>query len=547
MNHVPEPIPDPTVSRQADDPVRAAVSFMSRHETAIMVSILSLISVICFVWYLTNGLGIAYNDARSHLDIGRRVVEGLNTGIAQVGSVWLPLTHALMTLTVWNDFMWHSGLAGALWSMIAFVATGVLIARYLRELGVGALGRWVGVALFASNLNILYLQSTAMTELMLLATMTAGCYFFLVWYRRQDLLLLVLSALFIMLSTLVRYDGWFLLFFATVLLAAHVFRPGGYAKTEGTVVLFASLGGFGVLLWLLWNGLIFGDPFYFAFGPYSAHHQQDILEGAGVLPTKGEWILSAKIYLYAMAYNIGAFTLLLGLAGAAALWSDRRRSRDTRTASVLLIAPLLFNVLALYLGHSVLYIQGISGESWFNVRYGIMMLPSFAIFTGYLVDRLRVLRTSIILLLVFVTIFSFLGKDAVTIDDAVIGASQKDVSGVAGWLREHARREEGFILVSAASHDAVIFASDLPMKRFIHEGAGRYYDEAIEHPSSWARWIVTLTGSDNDTTWRQLKDHPEFTDRYRLVESYPFADIYELRPEYIDTLHTRADLPPERY
>ena len=36
--------------------------------------ILSVVSVIFFITYFRNGLGLAYNDARSHLDIGRRVV-----------------------------------------------------------------------------------------------------------------------------------------------------------------------------------------------------------------------------------------------------------------------------------------------------------------------------------------------------------------------------------------------------------------------------------------------------------------------------------------
>src|SRR5579864_5380288 len=84
---------------------------------------LSIISVVSFIIFYFNGLGLAYNDARSHLDIGRRVVEGLKPGLAQLGSVWLPLPHLLMIPTVWNDFMWHSGLSGALQSMISYVAT----------------------------------------------------------------------------------------------------------------------------------------------------------------------------------------------------------------------------------------------------------------------------------------------------------------------------------------------------------------------------------------------------------------------------------------
>src|ERR1700733_6923779 len=143
-------------------------AFFERHVTVILFFILSMISIATYLYYYSNGLGVAYNDARSHLDIARRVVENLKPGFAQLGSVWLPLPHLLATLTVWNDFMWHSGLAGALESMIAYVFSGIIIYRILKVLSVSMIGRLTGVLVYALNMNILYMQSTAMTELLLL-------------------------------------------------------------------------------------------------------------------------------------------------------------------------------------------------------------------------------------------------------------------------------------------------------------------------------------------------------------------------------------------
>lgn len=512
-----------------------------RRGILIIGSALSVLSLAAFIFYYLNGLGIAYNDARSHLDIGRRVVEGLNPGFAQLGSVWLPLTHLMMGLTIWNDFMWHSGLSGAIQSMIAFVATGILIYMYLSEIDVGWTGRLVAVALFAVNINVLYLQSTAMTELVLLGTMTAGAYYLLRWFKTENILYLVYSAFFIMLASLVRYDGWFMFFFVALLISLYLYQKYGFEKAEGTFIFFCTLAGLGVALWLLWNTLIFKDPLYFAFGPYSAHSQQDQLSQAGVLPSKGHWYFSLKVFMYAMAYNIGAFTMFLGFWGAAALWLNKKISYAIRMATVALAAPLVFNVLALYLGHSVLYIQGISGATWFNVRYGIMMMPSIAIFVGYLVHHLKPIRLPLIAMLVFVTFFSFASHDAVTIDDAQVGSSQKNVTEVSSWLRNNAADKPGFILISAASHDSVIFSSGLPMKKFIHEGTGSYYDAALANPDQWARWIVVRSYSDDDSTWRAMKDNPGFQ-RFQLVDHYPFADIYELKSEYLGGLNTEPIL-----
>src|SRR4030042_2715897 len=98
-----------------------------RLDVKIIIFVLGLVAVMTYFQYYQSGIGLAYNDARSHLDIGRRVVEGLTPGLAQLGSVWLPLPHLLMIPTIWNDFFWHSGLSGAIISMISFICLGVIV------------------------------------------------------------------------------------------------------------------------------------------------------------------------------------------------------------------------------------------------------------------------------------------------------------------------------------------------------------------------------------------------------------------------------------
>ncbi len=525
--------------------LESSKKFVEKYILLILIGALIAISVVYFVNYFNNGLGLAYNDARSHLDIGRRVVEGLKPGLAQLGSVWLPLPHLLMVPTVWNDFFWHSGLSGALQSMLAFISTAVIIYLFLKELGVSIFGRIIGVLVFVANLNILYLQSVAMTELLLLATMTAGVYQLFLWYKRDQLINLIYSSVFIMLASLIRYDGWFLLAYASVLVIYKMLKTKGLKAAEGTFVFFATLAAFGVFLWLLWNLLIFKDPFYFALGEFSAKAQQDQLESAGVLATKNNLLLSTKIYLYALFYNSYTIPAIFAMFGAVILWTDKKMKSGLKIVTTALFAPLAFNIIALYMGHSVLFVQGISGNTWFNVRYGIMMMPSIAIFIGYLVNRLKDFRWVIVGLLSFVLLFAFLNYDAVTIDDARVGSSQKNVSEVSGYLADNAASEKGFILISAASHDAIIFSSGLPMKRFIHEGTGAYWESATITPDHWARWIVMRSYDDNDHTWRFVSKAPGF-DNYELVASYPFADVYELKEEFRDTLNTEPVLGKQK-
>lgn len=505
----------------------------------IVALVLSVVSIYFYLHFLFNGLGLSYNDARSHLDIGRRVVEGLKPGLAQLGSVWLPLNHMLMVPLIWNDWAWHSGFAGAFWNMLSFVGTGLLIYKYLEKIKVDMLGRLFGVFVFASNLNVLYLQSTAMTEPLLLFTMTASCYYLMLWLKEDRLLDLIKASFWVMLSTLVRYDGWFLLAYVTAIVALSTWRKRGFKTAKGMTFLFLTLGAVGTVLWFGWNLLIFKDPLYFALGPYSAHAQQMQMLAAGALPTKGNPGLSLQVYLYSMIYNSVATVAFGGMIAAVVMWFDKKIDASVRLASTALWAPFMFNVLALILGFSVIFIQGISGDTWFNVRYGVMLMPTLAIFLGYIVNRLKDFRWVIIGLTLFVTFFAFINVDSVSIDDARVGSSQKNVTEVSGWLNKNTKDKPGFILISAASHDAIIFSSNLPMKKFIHEGTGAYWESATIAPDRWARWIIMRTHDTNDSTFKFVGKAPGFV-KYRLVESFPFADIYEIKDEFLRDVNTEA-------
>lgn len=524
-------------------------TLFAKYQLWLVFTLLTIISVYYFIYYLNNGLGLNYNDARSHLDIGRRVVEGLKPGLAQLGSVWLPLNHLLMVPLIGSDWAWHSGFAGALWNMLSFVGTGLVIYKFLEKLKVGTLGRLLGVAVFAANLNVLYLQSTAMTEPILLFTMTVGCYYLLKWHQDDAVLDLIKSAFWIMLATLVRYDGWFLLGFAGLLVmrqiwARHTRRVKlgeAWSRVEGVAIMFGTLAGVGVLAWFGWNQLIFGDALYFALGPFSAHAQQLVMESAGALPTKYDLLLSIKVYFYALLYSSYTYPAILALIGLIVMWRDKLISSFTKWGVMSMLAPLIFNILALYLGFSVIYVQGISGDTWFNIRYGVMLVPTIAILIGYLIDRAKTFRLLILGSLFFVLFFAFTNRDAVSIDDATVGSSQKNVSEVSGYLNKYAGGKPGFILISAASHDAIIFSSGLPMKRFIHEGTGKYWENALIYPDRWARWIVMRTYDDADLAWKSVSKADGFK-YYKKVQSYPFADVYELDESMLPLLNTEANI-----
>lgn len=506
---------------------------------------LSIISIAMFSFYYHNGLGLAYNDARSHLDIGRRVLEGLKPGLAQIGSVWLPLPHLLMIPTIWIDWMWHSGLSGALVSMAAYVMTAIVIVKILEVLEAGKFAQLIAVLVFAFNLNVLYLQSTAMTELLLMFTMTAAAYFLLLWIKVDKIVYLINTGIFVMLASLTRYDGWFLFGYTALLVALKAWKSKGWRAVEGVSLIFSTMAALGIVMWFGWNIAIFGDPLYFISGPYSARSQQKVIEASGMLQTKGNWGFSLFTYTYDVILSIGIVPLIFCIFGLASYLANTRKSWLDRLASTTLLVPFFFNVLALYLGQSAIFLQGISADTWFNVRYGTLILPAVAIFVGYFTHVYRNFRPVLLVILIMVTLVSYTSQDAIAIDDALVGSSQKNVSEVSNWLKQNAAAEPGFVMISAASHDAILFSSMLPMKKFIHEGTGKYWESAGQAPDRWAKWLVMRTNDLSDQTFAlMLKNGQLF--KYELIASYPFADIYQLKQEYWGQVETEPTLGKQK-
>src|SRR5260221_1290893 len=111
-----------------------------------------------------QGWTLYYGDAEAHLNIARRLVDSRNPGPGQIGTVWLPLPHLLMLPFVKDDWLWRSGLAGAIPSAFCLVIAGAFLFAAVRlELGTTAAGA-VSVALFALNPNLSHLSSAPLAE-----------------------------------------------------------------------------------------------------------------------------------------------------------------------------------------------------------------------------------------------------------------------------------------------------------------------------------------------------------------------------------------------
>ncbi|MET0979867.1 MAG: glycosyltransferase family 39 protein [Candidatus Saccharimonadales bacterium] len=186
--------------------------------------IASVISVIAFFYFQALGVTLSYKDAISHLDIARRVIDSPTTGLAQLGGVWLPLPHILAMPFIWIDALYYSGFAGSIVSMLAYVGTSVLLYKIVYSLTNHQLASVVAATIFMTNPNVLYMQSTPMTELLLFACMAGMVYGMQQWAITDQSKYLVGAAVAGLMGTMTRYEAWVLLAVMTVLVVYIAWR-----------------------------------------------------------------------------------------------------------------------------------------------------------------------------------------------------------------------------------------------------------------------------------------------------------------------------------
>ncbi|MDP9264369.1 MAG: family 2 glycosyl transferase, partial [Acidobacteriota bacterium] len=143
-------------------------------EGLVVVLLAAGAALAALLYYFRQDALLLYGDAVAHLHIARRVVDGRYPGPFELGTVWLPLPHILLLPFVAVDWMWRTGVAGAVVSMVSYVAGSAGVFRLVRGMvAPESAGRrvapWLAAAIFALNPNLLYLQTTAMTEPLYLA------------------------------------------------------------------------------------------------------------------------------------------------------------------------------------------------------------------------------------------------------------------------------------------------------------------------------------------------------------------------------------------
>jgi hypothetical protein len=489
---------------------------------------------------------LLFGDAVAHLSIARRVFDSLNPGFRQLGSVWLPLPHLLLLPFVQKMAWWQTGLAGAWPSMACYVLGCVGIYRMAR-LWLPISGGFIAALFYAVNPGLLYMQTTAMTEPLFLAEMIWSALLIAehgralkAGDRRRSSRLLIAAGLVLVCAVYTRYDGWIYAAFAWLVVAwgvrLHIREHVGGAFVLFTVLLLAA-----PVIWLAYNAKQFGDPLDFIRGPHSAKAIDERTTAPGSPHYPGWHSMRVASLYFLKAAEMGAVPLrwgnrLLWLSIAGTVIAIWRWHAKGIAAALLLWIPLPFYAYSIAYGSVPIFIPPWWPHSWYNVRYGMEMIPVFALFLAFLLCEgvgLAVKRwpwaqgwivfaAAVVIVVNSVVLMRerpFVLQEAVANSRTRIPFEQSLAEAL------ETLQQQGMILMYTSEHPGALQRAGIPLKRTIDEGDYYQWPGALQHPAQSAAVVVTTEG---DAVARAVAAHPEGLTLVDVVCStgQPCARIY---------------------
>ncbi|MGA3080632.1 MAG: hypothetical protein ABSD44_04530 [Terracidiphilus sp.] len=490
-------------------------------------------SIAAILWSWRHGALLNYGDAVAHLHIARRVFDARLPRLTELGSVWLPLPHILMLPFVQVYSWWANGIAGLIPSALAYLAACAGIYRLAR--------RWLpptasalALAFFALNPNLLYLQTTAMTEPLFVCEMVWVAVWLVEWRSalNEDLkkarrtLCLIAAALIAAIFT--RYDGWVMALVAWTcigLALARRRRLRSWSFWLASALLVAA-----PLAWFVYNSIGFGDWLYFARGPYSAKaielRTMSHWDGPPHPGWHNPWVsllFFVKVSeMDAVAAAWGNVLLALSLLGTAWAWLTARQKAFQW--ALLLWLPIPFYAYSVAYGSVPIFLPVWWPHSWYNTRYGMEMLPAFALGLGFAAQvalsavndfkprevnpRWVRYAAGALFALVALNAAQMVREHPLTYVEGIknIEARRPLEVQIPPVLRAQIANHPGaVILMDTSTFPNLVAFTGIPLRQTINESDLGIYSAALAAPAAHADFVLAFDGDEID---RAVHAHP---------------------------------------
>jgi hypothetical protein len=502
------------VRAEPRSPSQSIISDLRRRAWPLSVAAAALALGSLVAWrYASAGLTLSHYDAKAHLVVARRIIDSLTPGWVQIGAVWLPLPHLISLIPVQWDFFYRTGAFGVGLSVACFAFSVYVLVRMLISLTGSPTAAIVGALAFALNPNVLYLQSTPMTEPLLMALMLTAAWLGIVAIRSGDDADIRRAGLALAAATLTRYEAWP---FAAALLAlgalsalrqgrspaAALALAGRLAAYPAAAVLaFVALSRATVGSWFVKSGFFVADnpdlqrPFRALASVWWGTHELSSLPLA-VIGSAGLLLLVVRSL---RSREVAPWLPAIALAGAAALpWY------------------------AFYSGHP------------FRVRYMIPLIPALGLGVGCaigLAGRLKPLVALAALAAIAAGPAPLESSAPMVVEAQWDRPNQAGRAQVAAYLRSHWDGETIMASMGSLAHFMQELSnSGYRIRDFLHEGNGDIWLAALEYPDPHAGWmLIEEQAEGGDMLAQRARARPRFLAGYARVAEGGGVALYRRR------------------
>jgi hypothetical protein len=452
-------------------------------------------------YYALEGLTLAHYDAKAHLVVSRRILDSLTPGWQQIGAVWLPLPHLIQMLPVQIDHLYRTGTFAVAISVLSHALATASIAAVILALTRSRAGAVLAAAVYATNPNVLYLQSTPMTEPLLFGLSVLQVHLFTVWVLSGRLTVPRGAGCVTVLACLTRYEAWPI---TAACYAASAFAWWRRGRPAAQLVpVYARLSLYPVLTvlgFMLFSQMTVGEWFVSSgfFVPDDSLRGQPAVVVARI--ADGVRVLST-VWLLAAACLSALVVAVLGITSA---------GRSPMLVPLSLFASAALPFAAYMAGHP------------FRLRYEIPLVVASAVAVGLAVGLLRRLApyAAVALLMLVVASSPPFDRAAPMVLEAQLDRNRHAREHVTACLRS--RYEGGTLMVSMgalAHYMHELSAAGFVIRDFLHEGNNPMWSSALARgPAALVEWVVVEEAAEGgDVIAQRSRVFPTLLEGYERV------------------------------
>jgi hypothetical protein len=486
------------------------------------------VGTIAAVAYHRAGLSLSHYDARAHLVVARRILDSLTPGWEQVGAVWLPLPHLLNAVPVQLDLFYRSGASAVAISVLSFTAAVYAVGGLVTAATGSRAGGVAASAALMLNPTLLYLQSTPMTEPLLIGLTTTGLLLAYRWVEAPGATSAVWPGLVLGLACLTRYEAWPVTAAAVALSFVVLWRRDRQALTA--IRQAARLAGppvAAIVLFLLLSRATVGE--WFVTGGFFVPDN----------PARGLPAFVAIQVLWGLRQLSGNVLTAGAAAGLVLLLTRVLRERDRSTMLLLLAggAAAALPAYAFFGGHP------------FRIRYMASLVPVCALLSGVavgLLPRWRAAAASVLVIGSALAVKPWDQRSPMILEaqwDRPWSARRTPVTG----CLSAAHRSGQKVLASMGSlahYMQETSRAGFGIRDYVHEGNGVLWTESLVRPDRHVDWIlIEEIAEGGDLLSARSKEQPDFLRGFdRVCEGGGLA-LYKRAKPAAPVLSTRELTP----